>query len=310
MLWCCMCDGGGASVMRILLALLLSFSAFAAGPAISAFTLTSASSSELLGTWTTDATSTSALTCGTTSGVYTITSETVNHLARGYSVTSHRMTIAGLQPVTTYFCKPISTSAGERQRAGRNSARRPRQRSLSGILGGRDLPAVRYNDQFGINGRRSDGDTIFADGLETAITTALGRTGRSSTRRRPTTLTSGNGRLPAILTLTNGVNVSAWTNAGTVRDAQIHVTYNDGGGHWATNGVYAVWDQASQTSILYNSIYRRILNATEADASHCEVSRLRVHWIAAQNNTGPGVVGTLAGRHAKQQRKCRCGRDR
>jgi hypothetical protein len=281
--------------MRILLALLLSFSAFAAGPAISAFTLTSASSSELLGTWTTDATSTSALTCGTTSGVYTITSETVNPLARSYSVTSHHITIAGLQPVTTYFCKPISTSAGGTTTGGTELSAATTaaltQRPFSVAV---TLPAVRYNDQFGSNGRRSDGDSHFCGWAGDGETYCSGQDGAIINTATAYDTYIWKWPTASDTTLTNGVNVSAWTNAGTVRDAQ-NTTYNDGGGAWATNGVYAVWDEASQTSILYNSIYRRILNATEADASIVKSPDFGLHWIAAQNNTGPGVVGTLQG---------------
>lgn len=280
--------------MRILVALFLSFSAFAAGPAISSFTLTSASSSELLGAWTTDATSTSALTCGTTSGVYTITSETVNPLARGYSVTSHRMTIAGLQPSTTYFCKAVSTSAGGTTTGGTElSAATTAPVTQRGFSAAVTLPAVRYNDQYPINGRRSDGDTHFCGWAGDGNYYCSGQDGALINTATAYDTYIWKWPTSSDLTLTNGVLVSAWTNAGTARD-QFNVTYTDGG-NWAADGVFAVWDHASQTSILYNSIFRRIADATVNDPSIVKSPDFGVHWIAPQNNTGPGVVGTLQG---------------
>src|SRR4029077_5267538 len=113
--------------------------------------------------WTTDATADSTLECGTATGVYTLISETVNPLTRGYSVTDRSMTIAGLNPSTLYFCKVISVSAG-----GSTTGATELSATTSAPTAQRTLKllsasaATRYNDQFPGNSRRMDGDSSYS----------------------------------------------------------------------------------------------------------------------------------------------------
>ena len=249
------------------------------GPVISDFTLTSATSSELLGAWTTSATADSTVQCGPSSGNYTITSETVNPLTRGYSVTDHSMTIAGLNPATQYFCRAITTSAG-----GTSTSREISATTAAAVS---PLPftvsvsaLTRYNDQFLSNGRQMRGDSSYCGWAGDGNTYCAYQDGTL-----PNTSTPFQTMVFSWPTATS-IAYDLATTTSALSNAPID---NDTG--WRTMGVLSVWDRASGKSLLYDSLFLPQPCCSSLIKSPDSGS----HWIAPQNNTGPAVVGTLQG---------------
>lgn len=261
-------------------------------PVVSAFTLVPASSSELLGTWTTDVATDSAMECGTSSGTYTITSETVNPSASGWGVTSHSMTIAGLSPSTLYFCRAVSSDATGTANSGELSASTaapvtPIPLTVSAVAG-----ETRYNDQFPTNGRQMTGDSAYCTWAGDGDTYCSLQDGNVPNTAKA--LDTGVWKWPTSTdtTFTSIVPVNPLTNAGTSW-AQTNTNGWTDGNSWRTMGVFSVWDSASGTSMLYDSLFRSGGTAATA-VTFLKSPDHGAHWIAPQNNS-PSAAGVANG---------------
>lgn len=261
---------------------------------ISGLSLTPVSSSELQASWTTDVTSDSSVKCAlTTGGPYTLVSETVNPLSRGYSVTNHVMTIAGLSPVTPYFCVVASSSTGGTTISSELTATTNNILNPISINSFSASAATRYNDQFPINGRQMFGDSAYCAWAGDGNTYCSYQDGHI-----PNTATQFNTMVfswPTSTDLTYSLAsaTNALTNAGTLNGQFNTNGWTDNRG-WRTMGVFSIWDKASSTSILYDSLFR----GGNTDAGLTSILKsidLGAHWVAPQSNTGPGVVGSLNG---------------